>query len=384
MFAALPIALGLAGTLALSDRSEVRVRMPGTNDKTASLDLENRPEARVTLATRETEYAFGYRPTGTLWDIGARDFRGTLLHEGSARVTWRLPHARLSLEETGRYGSIDFSSAAITPGPNGQLPRIDAIPAPEVVRLGSSRTTAASHLTLERWVLDSSVGYQLSGGATPEARAVLPFQKGPFGRFQGEYTITRRNFAATTLTASETRFSSGPEAVLTQLDERWRHLMSHVTTSELTLGASLARVRASPVSTYRIETHPVAQGALEHRMAAGTGRLFLRAEAGVAPIVNQLVGSVEERLQGTLIVRHTYKRFTTGGFVSASESIPATRSDSTRLLAGELGTTYTPRGVVAFDAGVRGFWQHEETTGIDFFQGTLFVGITLRADPIHF
>lgn len=384
MFAALPIALGLAGTLALSDRTEMRVRMPGSDNKAASLDLENRPEARLMLASRRMQYAFGYRPTGTLWDVGSRDFRGTLQHEGSAGVTWLLPRARLSLDETASYGSMDFSSAAITPGPNGQPPRVDVIPAPQVVRYGSSRTTLASRLTLDRWALDSAVGYQLSGGVTAAARTVMPFQKGGFGHFRGEYTVTRQDFAATTFTASESRFSSGPEAVLTRLDERWRHLLSRVTTSELTLGASLARVRTSPTTTFRLETHPVALGTLEHRMAARIGRLDLRAEVGVAPVVNQLVGSVDERLQGTFMGTHTYKRFSTHALVSASESISTSRDGAARFLAGGIGTTYTPRGIVAYDAGVRAFWQHEEATGADFFQGTLFIGITFHTDPIHF
>ena len=330
------------------------------------------------------QYTLSYSPRGTLWDVGSSDVRATLLNEGTARVEWLLPRGRLSLEETGRYGSVDFASAAIRPGPTGQPPTVDVIPQPQVLRFAASRTTLASHLTLERWVLDSSVGYQLSGGATADARAALPFQQGPFGQARGEYTVTRRNFAATTLTASETSFSSGPEAVLIQADERWRHLVSRVTSAELTLGASLARVSSSPVSTYHFETHPVALAALDHRMAAGKGRVDLRAEVGVAPVVNQLVGSVDERLQGTLTAQHTHKRVATRAFVSASESIPASRNGATRLLAGELGTAYTPRGVVGFDTGVRGFWQHEETTGVDFFQGTLFIGVTFRAEPVRF
>lgn len=384
MFAALPIALGLAGTLALSDRSEVRLRMPGTTDTGASLDLETTPEARLMLSSRRMRYTLAYGPTGTLWDVGRSSLRATLMHEGTGRVAWFAPRTRLSLEETARYGSVDFSSAALAPTQPGQPPRLDVIPAPQVINFGSSQTTLASHLELQRWTLESSVGYQLSGGTTEQARAALPFQKGGFGRLQGEYTVTHRDFAATTFDASETSFSSGPEATLTQLSERWRHLLSRVTSGELTLGASLSRVRVSSMASYRFEGHPVAEAALDQRLAAGTGRLALRFSVGLSPIVNQLDGSIDERLQGTVAATHTYKHLASRVLLTASESMPPSGSDATRLFAGELGTTWTPRGVVGFDAGVRGFYQRAEASGADFFQGTLFVGVTFRADPVRF
>lgn len=336
------------------------------------------------LASHRMHYTLSYRPTGTLWDVGQSSFRTTLMNEGTGRVEWHARRARISLEETGRYGSIDFSSTALTPGPAGQPPRLDVIPTPQVIRFGSSRTTLASQVTLTRWTLASSVGYQLSGGATQEARAVMPFQKGGFGQARGEYTVTRRDFAATTLTASETSFSSGPEAILTQLDERWRHLLSRVTTGELTLGGSLSRVRTSSVSSYSFEAHPVAEAALDHRLAVGHDRLALRFTVGLSPIVDQLVGNVDERLQGTVSATHTHKHWTNHALLSASESMPPSRSDATRLFAGEVGTAFTPRGVVGFDAGVRGFYQRAEATGDDFFQGTFFVGVTFRADPVRF
>lgn len=384
MFAALPIALGLAGTLALSDRNEVRLRVPGTLNKGVSLDLETTPEARLTLASHRMRYTLAYGPTGTLWDVGQSSFRATLLHEGTASVDWFAPRTQLSLRETARYGSIDFSSAALTSTQPGQPPRLDVIPSPQVIPFGSSQTTLASHLTLERWTLDSSVGYQLSGGVTEQARAALPFQRGGFGQLRGEYRVTHRDFAATTFDASRTSFSSGPEATLTEIDERWRHLISPVTTGELTLGASLSRFRPARNASYSFEGHPVAEAALDHRLALGTGRLELRYSVGVSPIVNQLDGTVDERLRGTVAATHTYKHFTSRALLTASESMPPNRSDATRLFAGEIGTTWTPRGVVGFDAGMRGFYQRTETTGADFFQATFFVGVTFRANPVRF
>lgn len=383
MFAALPIALGLAGTLTLSDRSEVRLRVPGTADTHASLDSETTPEARLMLASHRMHYVLAYKPTGTLWDVGQSSVRATLMNEGTGRVEWLARDAQLSLEETARYGSVDFSSAALTPGPAGQPPRLDVIPTPQVIRFGSSRTTLASRVTLTRWTLEPSVGYQLSGGATEQARALMPFQKGGFGQARAEYTVTRRDFAATTFAASETSFSSGPEAILTQLDERWRHLLSRVTTSELTLGGSVARVRSSSFSSYRFETHPVAEAALDHRLAMGADRVALRFSVGLSPIVDQLVGNVDERLQATMAATHTHKHVSTRALLSASESMPPSRSDATRLFAGEVGTTWTPRGVVGLDAGVRAFYQRAEATGQDFLQGTVFVGVTFSSDPVR-
>lgn len=384
MFAPLPIALGLAGTLALSDRSQALVRVPGTGDAHVSLDLETAPEARLMLSSRRMQYTLAYTPLFSLRDVGQGEFRGLMMNAATGRVEWMAERSRLSLEETAMYGSIDFSSTALAPSKPGQPPRLDVIPTPQVIRFASSRTTLASRLTLQRWAFDLSVGYQLSGGATEEARRAMPFQKGGFGQTSAEYRVTRRDFAATTFTASETSFSSGPEAILTQLDERWRHLLSRVTTTELALGASVARFRMSSTSSYSFETHPVAEGVLRNQFSAWNGRVDLRSSVGVAPLVNQLLGTIEERLQATVVATHTKKHLATRVLVTASESIPPSRRDATRLFASEVGAAWTPRGIVGFDAGLRGFYERAEATGADFFQGTLFVGITFRADPVRF
>ena len=67
------LAADLSGSLTVSDRTEARVRAPGTvttvGTAAASLDLETVPEARLTLASRRARYVFTYAPRLTLWDV---------------------------------------------------------------------------------------------------------------------------------------------------------------------------------------------------------------------------------------------------------------------------------------------------------------------------
>jgi hypothetical protein len=385
MFVALLIAADFAGTLAVSDRSELRVRAPGTapGPAAASCDLETVPMARLTLASRRWQYALTYAPRLTLWDVNAGGVRPTALHDGAARIEWRSLAARLSLDETGSYGGVDLATFALTPGPDGAQPHVDLVPAPQIIQFASSTTTLASRLTLARWLVTTSVGYQVSGGADAEARAVLPFQTGPFGELSASYAASRRDHVITTLAASEASFSSGPESLLMEADEGWRHALTRATDVTLTFGASASRARRSALAAQEFETHPVAEAVLEQRHPRPEGHVDLRLDVRLGPVVNRLIGIVDERVGGTLTASHTYRRFTTHLLAGASQSVPASGAYATSLVAGELGTAYALRDFVTFDLGVRGLWQRQETPEAFFLQGTAFAGVTFRAPPVR-
>jgi hypothetical protein len=384
-FAALLLAADLVGTLAVSDRTELRLRAPGTapGPAAASFDLETVPTARLMLASPRWQYALTYAPRLTLWDVNAGGVRPTALHDGAARIEWRSLAARLSLAETGSYGGVDLAAFALTPGADGAAQHVDLVPAPQIIQFASSTTTLASRLTLGRWLVATSVGYQLSGGADAEARAVLPFQIGPFGELSASYAASRRDHVITTLTASEELFSSGPESLLMELDEGWRHALTRTTDVTLTLGASESRARMSALAAHDFETHPVAEAVLEQRNPRPEGQVDLRLDVRLGPVVNRLVGIVDERVGGTLTASHTYRRLTTHALAGVSQSVPASGAYATSLVAGELGVAYALREFVTFDVGVRGLWQRQEAPEAVFLQGTAFAGVTFRAPPVR-
>lgn len=397
MWAALLItAADLAGSFTVSDRTEARVRAPGTNatgTAAASLDLETVPEARLTLASRRVRYSFSYAPRLTLWDVNA-GAHPTWLNNGAARVEWHSELTRLSIDQVGSYGGVSFAYVSLMPGPEGAPPRVDAVPAPQIIQYASSTTTLASRVTLRRWAIDTSLGYRFDGGADVASRLVLPFQRGPFGEASLAYAASRIDHVVTTVAGSEAAFSSGPESVVTEIDEGYRHAWSRTTETRLTVGISQVRARTTGITAYTFETHPVAEVVLEERPPSAGGHVNVRIGLRVGPVVNRLLGIVDERVQGTLAAAYTYQRLTTHAFAIASQTVPPSAPYATELVSGELGAAYDVSNVVRFDVGVRGLWQRLDpavamgrplpsSAQVAFLQGTIFAGVTLRAPPVR-
>src|SRR4051794_12855847 len=106
MLGVLLIAADLAGSLAVSDRTEIRARAPGTASA-VSFDLETALAARLSPASPRLRYTLAYSPRLTVWDLDASPPKPTLLHGGTARVEWMSSRSvRLSLDETGSYGGM--------------------------------------------------------------------------------------------------------------------------------------------------------------------------------------------------------------------------------------------------------------------------------------
>jgi hypothetical protein len=170
----------VAASVALSDRTEARVRQPGDIPTEPSFDISTVPDARLTLAWPQVGFTLKYDPRLTFWDVAQSGARPTWLNEGSAHFDWHAsPLVTLSLDEEASYGATSFAGLVFSPVPEGTLPRVDVIPSSQILVLESSTTTLGSHVTLRRWEFRSEVGYQLSGGADEAARAILPMQRGP-------------------------------------------------------------------------------------------------------------------------------------------------------------------------------------------------------------
>jgi hypothetical protein len=380
MLAALLTTLALTDTLEVSDRTEVRVRVPGTV-AAAALDVETAPALRLTLGSRRLQLTLDEAPRLTLSELG-RAAQPAFFNGGEARVAWLGSLARLSLDETAGYGLVDFASSPVVPGTPAAPPSVSLIPALSILPYEASSTTLTSTLTLRRWAVATSVGYQLAGGATADARLLLPLEAGPFGEASADYAFARRDHAVLTLSASDTTFSSGPGDVLVEPSVGYRHLWSRTIETTLTLGAGEARARISPRAAATFETYPVIEGVLARRSGA-EGQLDARASVRLGPVVNRLYGDVEERMEATLGASYRARRLTTHVFASGSRSVPATGPYATSLFGGELGSSYGATRVVAVDGGLRCIWQRQEATLAAFAQGTFFIGVTLLAPPLH-
>jgi hypothetical protein len=390
MLLALALATAMAGEFTLTDRSEVRLRQPGVNPPDTSLDIETAPEARLALGSRRVECGLAYTPRLTLFDVNVVGVDPVILHAGEARAAWHDRRIRLTLDEIASYGRMNFASLTPTSGSQGAPQRVDVIPTSRVLTFESSTTTLTSRMALPRWVLGSAVGYQLSGGADADTRAVLPLQYGPLGELTADRSLSHLDDAITTLAGSEATFTSGPELVLVEADEGWRHAWTRTTETRLTLGASEARTRASPAGPHSFETDPVAEADLRQRFLAEGDRVDAQCSVRLGPVVNRLLGVVDERVQGTVGATWTHGRYEVRASGSAAQSVHASSATAVALVLGEVALSYRLSKYTLIDFGVRGLWQKQaetvQTAGQpdqivhpSFLQGVAFIGVTFRA-----
>jgi hypothetical protein len=381
MLTALAIPMDLAGSVTLSDRTEIRASAPGTYGP-ASVDVETVITGGLTLRSRRFRFALGYSPHLTIWDVGTAAAQPTVAHTGQARAEWIGRRARLSLEEVGSYGGMNLAVSSPSPGPEGQPPSAGLVPSSQILQFASSTTTLAAGLTLQRWTFAARAGYQISGGADADARRTLPLLAGPFGEASAGYALSRVDHAVATLTASETTALSGPEAVLVDASLSDRHRWSGATETWLTAGVSGGRMTIAPLASPSSAAYPVAEIGVARRVVA-LGRVSVQASARLAPIISPLTGLIDERAQVSLGESYQRERFTTGASLNASRSVPASGPFATSVFNGQLGAGYGVTKLVAFDAGVRGIWQRQEATGATLSMATLFIGVTLRAPPVR-
>src|SRR5262249_20954664 len=117
------------------------------------------------------------------------------------------------------------------------------------------------------------------------------------------------------------------------------------------------------------------------RRALASSRMSIRVSARLAPFINPLTGLIDERALVTLGASYQQRELTTAVLLGASGSVNASNPAAESLVNGELSAGYALTKRVAFDAGIRGLWQRQETTGAAFSVAALFIGVTLRAPP---
>jgi hypothetical protein len=382
MLAALAFAMDLAGTLAVSDRSEIRARAPGAIQGAASLDAETALKLALTLGTRSVRVSIGYSPRLTVWNAGTSWSQVTLAHTAQARAEWIGRRARLSLEEVGSYGGVNLAAAGIAPDAEGQPTRVDFVPSTQVLNVLASTTTLAATYTTRRWTFASRAGYQISGGADAGSRSLLPLQSGPFGEVSAEHALSRADRALASVSAAETSFTSGAEVLLVDAALGVRRRLARTADAWIKAGLSEVHARVPLLVAPGFATYPVVEAGLERR-ALGASPVSARAGARLGPVVNRLTGTVDERLQVTLAASYERARITTAGSFALSCSIPAGGPEAATVIGGELGAGYGVTERVTFDAGARGLWQRFGATGSTLSQGMLFLGVTLRAPTVR-
>ncbi len=401
MLTGLWLAAAISSVLDVSDRTEFRLRDPGDIPGTVAMDLETAGNARLTLSSRRGRLIISYLPRLTLWDMNVEPSPPVLMQGGGVRAEWHNRFAQWWVDQQASYGGTNLTALSYATTASGQPPRVDALPVSRVIEYASSSSTLGTRVTLRKWAFEWMVGYQLSGGAGVEDQAVLPLQHGPLAEGKIDFAATRRSHFVTTLNGEEASFSSGAEDTLVEGQESWRYAIQRSTTLELAAGAAEVRVRPIEISRYAHVTYPVAEIAVEQAHASAVSdRWVARFNVRVAPVINRLFGTVDERIEATARATWGLRRTVVNVFATAQQTVEANDASAVQLIYGEVSASYPTSasgtistyagGPVAFDLGVRCMAQRlnapvapgsTDFAQASFVQGIMFVGLSFRAPP---
>jgi hypothetical protein len=420
MLHALPVPADV-GTFTLSERTEVRGRDPDPIINRAALDLELQADARAVLASRHALYTLAYMPSLSFLDMNAAAITPAFLNSGLATGEWRAGHAVISVSELGKYGTTAFASlgtlsppgSPVPTGPGGQpAPIANAQPSPRVQTfvILSSNTSVSSTLTLRPWTLNGTMGYQLSGGADSTSQQSIPFQQGPFAQGQADLRTGRSDHLATVVSGLETTFSApapppapgtaagagvNTDVLLVQAQEQWRHSWSRTTDTMLAAGAYEARTRDKSLAPYVYSTSGTLEGSVEQRFGHGKSRGSIELDLRLVPVVNQLTGLVDQRVQGAVLGSWSRRKLSLRATATAADSLDQTSPAAAKLVTAEVDASYAQSEALSFDVGARVLAQDQNfattsaagQTGVtqtSFNQGVVFIAVTIRAVKAHF
>jgi hypothetical protein len=408
MLHALPVAADV-GTFTLTDRTEVRVRDPDPVTNQAALDLDTAADARGTLAGAHSLYTLAYQPHFTLLDAtSATGIAPGLLNGWLASADWRTGHALISVRESGSYGTYAFTSLSTLPAPGspvetgtgGQptpVANAQLVPGVQTYTLLSSNTSVSSTLTLKPWLVTGVVGYLLGGGADSTSRLTIPFGEGPYATAIADYRAGRRDHFVTLANALQASYVPiDTDVVLVEAQEQWRHAWSRDTDTMLAGGVSEARTRDAADAPYEYATNPLAEGELQHRFGRGKNVASIGLDVRVAPVVNQLLGLVDERVQGSLLGSWTRRKLTLRASVTAAESLDQSSPIASKFFSAEVDASYVASESLSFDVGARELSQDQSfaatsptgqigpATESSFNQGVVFFAVTVRAVKAKF
>ena len=346
----------------------------------------------MALDWRRESLTIDYGPRFSLWDMNTSAIEPTLYQTAGVRGEWREKLVRLTLGESAAYGVLNMASIPLALGPSAPPTPINVVPVSHLIAYVSSSTAFSARVELRRWTIEPIVRFDLSGGTDEESRAYAPFMYGPSGELRLDFAASHLAHLITVASVLEDSFSFGAEVAMAALEERWHQNLSRLTQLQLAAGAATTRDRGGVTLAYETNAYPIGEATLEHR-PGGTGahHFVFRASARISPMVNPLLGLIDERLQGRLELEWIHQRVGVVFSAGAQQTVPPDAINAVQLILGEARVAYEPYPSLGFDAGFRGIAQNavQPVAGgppfeATFLQGIVFVGVTIRAPTVRF
>lgn len=387
---------GFAGTLDVSNKTEIRARATqGAPPPNPSLDVADGPVARLRLTDRRWDFTLGYSALALLPDLEI-GVSPQLLQSGDARVAWHDRHVSIRLSELATYGDLNSSYllgggpappvpptiTTVTPAGNG----VQALPAPTTIQYGSSRTALASDLVMSRrWGASLTVDYVVQGGVDQASRAVLPLLREPRGQASIDYSLTRTDRLGTraaVLRADSLAAPCSPSIVgapadgvceptveEAQLEEAWKHGFTRTLDGSLAAGAGLLQMRLQPQQPFVRSILPVARATLTHSEGVAEDARRVAFEALLAPVLDLTTGMLDERVQGTASATIPIRRVKLEGSLALARSVESRFIQPGTYFRVSVDVEYRVSRTFGVGVGAYYAWQAQE--GIGTFSGEI-------------
>lgn len=374
-----------AATIDVADRSEVRLRAESGDPYSPEVDAVTMPTARLHASLRPWDVDLRYEPMITVPDLQV-SVSPELLNNGTLTLAWHQRRLRLTLVEDGSYGDQNFGYLQpTTPVPGQPAPALQLLPSTQTLLFLASHTYAGVEANLtRRIVLATNIAYDLSGGVDAVSRASLPFQRGPRVDARLDVSVTRRDHLSTTAGAQQTAFTATecpvpfgatvpatpllgcrPEDDLFDAEEQWTHGISRTTDLAVTTGATVARVRLNPADAANTTPYPVEEAAITHHFADAHDRGELRFVLRLAPVIDQIAGIADDRVQATVAVSWQPLDGTSVEVdVGGAQSVQPDDPEAGTLLLGGAEVVQRLNATIDVALGTRGAWQKEDPFGV--------------------
>nr|WP_225937495.1 exopolysaccharide export protein EpsX [Myxococcus sp. RHSTA-1-4] len=414
MGAALTVALlevsSASVTYAVAVRADSRVRSneAATEDvPSVAGDTDIVPTLGLEVRDGNTSLLVDYAPRISVREITVQP-RTEIQHVGRLAGSWR-PERGLSLRlsEELVLGSVNLLTTDVLPlpdpgsgDPDGPLRPPDGggplqpLPEADTVYFLSSATTLTADTTWlgRRWRLSGSTGFNISGGLDGPAREAVPMQYGPRVDVSLSRVLTRQSAITTTVSMTNSRFSTGANATVVTLTEAWGQRLSRRTSLEAGAGVSVVRAVEAPE-----ETEPGAEPApapeptlgllpnltfgVGHRIPSRTADFFGQLGVRVTPFVDRLTGRVYPRadLTGTgtwtlgprvRVSTHAGTAFAVGG------------ASGDRIISGGLSASWALERWVTLDTDLRSTWSRSPDLPTARLSWAASLGLSFRQTGI--
>lgn len=407
----------VAGTLTVSDRSEVRLRLY-QGETQPGVDTVNAPGVRLDMAGERVSYSLAYSPSLTLVDMEL-GLDPLVFQTVSAGMSWLVArHFRLSLGEDASYGLQNYTfltpTAAPTavpgaPPPTTPTPALQLLPGAETLLYGSSRSSATMQLQAARHLQIALLpSYFVGGGLDVASRDEIPRQNTPRLELDVTGILDRRDSLTTTVAATDTAFTSRPcdpttggdptiasleltpnarckpHNDLLEASEIWRGRLTRVDDLALFAGATGAHVRLDPGGDREI-LFPTGGATLIHHFHDEEGtRGEISVDVRVAPIIDVRFGTIDQRAQAVLACKWKGPRSTITVGAGATESLPPTELGAVTYLgvSGEMLHALGTDKRFEIGGGYRGAWQTQAPAS-PFFSNVFYAAFVYHEPALR-